>query len=85
MRDQCLVGMPFSISRSGACTSSPAHAWQACWGDGHDHLEVRRDDIEPFRDVLADPVLEAAAARAGLVRTSMMISRAADAAAALRD
>src|SRR4029077_19026165 len=33
----------------------------------HDHLELRRDNVEPFRDVLADPVLEAAAARAGLV------------------
>src|SRR5262249_59186354 len=35
---------------------------------GHDHLELRRHDIEPFRDVLADPMLEAAAACAGLVR-----------------
>ena len=35
---------------------------------GHDHLELRRDDIEQFRDVLADPVLEATAARAGLIR-----------------
>ena len=34
----------------------------------HDHLELRRDHIEPLRDVLADAVLEAAAARAGLVR-----------------
>jgi hypothetical protein len=33
----------------------------------HDHLELRRDNVEPFRDVLADPVLKAAAARAGLV------------------
>ena len=34
----------------------------------HDHLELCRDQIEPLRDVLADPVLEAAAARAGLIR-----------------
>ena len=35
---------------------------------GHDHLELRRHNIEQFRDVLADLVLEAAATRAGLVR-----------------
>ncbi len=33
----------------------------------HDHLQLRRDNVEPFGDILADPVLEAAAARAGLV------------------
>jgi len=33
----------------------------------HDHLQLRRDHVEPFRDVLTDPVLKAAAARAGLV------------------
>jgi hypothetical protein len=33
----------------------------------NDHLQLHRDDIEPFGDILANPVLEPAAARAGLV------------------
>jgi hypothetical protein len=63
--------MPFSISRSGAGRLhhfAGARLAGILEAAGHDHLELHRDDIEPFRDVLADPVLEAAAARAGLVR-----------------
>ena len=62
--------MPFSISRSGA---GALHHFAGAGLAGifgaarHDHIELRRDDVEPFRDVLADPVLKAAAARAGLV------------------
>ena len=33
----------------------------------HDHLQLRRDHVEPFGDILADAMLEAAAALAGLV------------------
>ena len=33
----------------------------------HQHPELRRDDVEPLTDVLADPVQRALAARAGLV------------------
>src|SRR5262245_1065784 len=63
--------MPFSISRSGAgaCTTSPAHAWQAYVGRRVTiTLNCAGMTSSRFRDVLADPVLEAAAARAGLVR-----------------
>ena len=35
---------------------------------GDDHPELRRDDVEPLRDVLADPVQRAATARAGRAR-----------------
>src|SRR5437660_11793746 len=62
--------MPFSISRSsaGACPTFASAGMAGIFGTAHhDHLELRRDNVEPFRDVLADPVLEAAAARAGLV------------------
>jgi Transposase, Mutator family len=55
--------MPFSISRSraGACATSRAHAWQTYffWATGHDHLELRRHNVEPF-----ETSFEAAAARA---------------------
>jgi hypothetical protein len=33
----------------------------------HQHLQLRRHDVQPLGDVLADPVQGAAAARAGLV------------------
>ena len=35
---------------------------------GDDHPELRRDDVEPLGDVLADPVQRAATARAGRAR-----------------
>ncbi len=34
---------------------------------GDDHLELGRDDVEPLRDVLADPVQRAATAGTGLL------------------
>jgi hypothetical protein len=60
------IDLEFQIA-AGACTTSPAEAWQAYLGRPRYDYLVRRDDVEPFRGVLADPVLEAAAARASLV------------------
>jgi len=34
---------------------------------GHDHLQLRRDHVEPFGDVFADAMLETAAAGTGLI------------------
>jgi hypothetical protein len=64
------VGSPPSISRAGAgaWTTALSHARQAIPGPaGDDHPELRRDHVEPFGDVLADPVHRAATAGTGLV------------------
>ena len=71
MRDQCLGGyavLDQPLRRRRLHHFAGARLAGILGAAGHDHLELRRDDIEPFRDVLADPVLEAAAARAGLIR-----------------
>ena len=44
-----------------------AGAASVFWPPRHQHAELRWNDIEPFGDVLADPVKLALAARAGLV------------------
>src|SRR3954467_5095871 len=61
--------MPFSISRSGAgaCTTSPAHAWQAYLGRRVTITLNCAGMTSSRSETLADPVLEAAPARAGLI------------------
>ena len=62
------VGRPPSISRAGAARLH--HRFLACAAGvfrppRHDHLVLRRDDVEPLRAIFADHVHRAAAAWAG--------------------
>jgi hypothetical protein len=63
MRDQCLGGyavLDQPLRRRRLHHFAGARLAGIFGAMGHDHLELRRHNIEPFRDVLADPVLEAA-------------------------
>ncbi len=71
MRDQCLgryAAFDQPLRRRGLHYLAGAGCAGVFGAARHDHLELRRDHVEPLRDVFADAVLEAAAARAGLVR-----------------
>jgi hypothetical protein len=63
------VGKPPSISRAGRLLDDAALAGAAgvFRPAHHQHPELRGNDVEPFADVLADPVQRAFAAGAGLV------------------
>ena len=64
------VGMPFSISRSGAGAwlTSPSQARQAYLGRRRTStLNCAGVTFEPLGDILANPMLETATARAGFI------------------
>ena len=70
------VGMPFSISRSGARHHFAGAGAAGIFGAArHDHLQLRRDHVGPFGDILADAMLEGRhPAGAVLSSTSMRVS-----------
>ena len=70
MRDQCLGGnaaLDQPLRRRRLHHIAGAGLAGIFGAARHDYPELGRDDVEPFRGVLADPLLEAAAACAGLV------------------
>jgi hypothetical protein len=66
--------MSFSISRSGGVFGTL----------NHNHLQLRRDHIEPFKDILADAMLETTAARASRGVPMIISSRGRCGGSALR-